>query len=99
MTVLTHQEAAAFLKVNDATLRKLRRRGDIHGTLVGAQYRYLLEHLEDYLQGTSRSTRSQPSEGRADLPATADCIQQAIDQTRRAVHHRAFYSLPRRNCR
>ena len=52
MTVLTHQEAAAFLKVNDATLRKLRRRGDIHGTLVGAQYRYLREHLEDYLQGT-----------------------------------------------
>jgi excisionase family DNA binding protein len=49
MTVLTHQEAAAFLKVNDATLRKLRRRGDIHGTLVGAQYRYLREHLEDYL--------------------------------------------------
>ena len=51
MNVFTHQEAAAFLKVNDATLRKLRRRGDIYGKRVGAQYRYLREHLEAYLRG------------------------------------------------
>lgn len=97
MTVLTHQEAAAFLKVNDATLRKLRRRGDIHGTLVGAQYRYLREHLEDYLQGTVRSTKSQPSEGMADLSTPVNCSQPAIDQPRRPVHHRAFYSPYRRS--
>ena len=99
MTVLTHQEAAAFLKVNDATLRKLRRRGDIQGTLVGAQYRYLREHLEDYLQGMSGSTTVQLSESRADLATTVDCNQPAIDQPKRPVHHRAFYSLPGRNGR
>ena len=80
MTVLTHQEAAAFLKVNDATLRKLRRSGEIHGTLVGAQYRYVREHLEAYLE------LSEPALG-------VESGQSAIDRPRRPVHHRAFYSL------
>ena len=35
MTVLTHQEAAAFLKVNEAPLRKLRRRGEIPASVEG----------------------------------------------------------------
>jgi excisionase family DNA binding protein len=90
MTVLTHQEAAAFLKVNEATLRKLRRRGDVHGTQVGAQYRYLRENLEAYLRGA--------------LPAPTDSIAEPtpppvpihtgpVDSPKRAVHHRGFYAL------
>ena len=89
MTVLTHQEAAAFLKVNDATLRKLRRSGEIHGTLVGAQYRYVREHLEAYLDRAKQAVKPELSE-----PALGvESGQSAIDRPRRPVHHRAFYSL------
>ena len=93
MTVLTHQEAAAFLKVNDATLRKLRRRGEVHGTLVGAQYRYVREHLEAYMQGISPSNRSNGSEGMGIATSTVKTEPSAIDRPGRPVHHRAFYSV------
>ena len=92
MTVLTHQEAAAFLKVNQATLRKLRRRGDIRGALVGSQYRYLPADLEAFLRrplGSSESGALHVSQ------AEGSPAPPAIDQPRRAVHHRAFYSLNR----
>ena len=92
MTVLTHQEAAAFLKVNDATLRKLRRCGDIHGTLVGAQYRYIREHSEAYLEGAQAPTKPKASEPTLVGVST----QTPIDRPRRPVHHRPFYSLHRR---
>ena len=101
MTVLTHQEAAAFLKVNEATLRKLRRRGEVHGTLVGAQYRYIREHLEAYLQGISppNGSNSTEAERTACARSTANSEQVGIDQPRRPVHHRPFYSLNRRGSR
>lgn len=90
MTVLTHQEAAAFLKVNEATLRKLRRRGDIHGTQVGAQYRYLREHLEAYL----RQPIPMPCETLAESSAFPMPIQSGpVDPPKRAVHHRGIYAL------
>jgi len=76
MTVLTHREAAAFLKVNQATLRKLRRSGKIHGQQVGGQYRYVQEQLEAYLLGKS------PSEEPA---------RKAVDGPGRLVRHRGFY--------
>jgi excisionase family DNA binding protein len=91
MTVLTHQEAAAFLKVNDATLRKLRRQGDIHGTLVGSQYRYLLEHLEAYLRGSLPAF----STAAVDLLGPTSDATTALDPPRRAVHHRSFYTVKR----
>ena len=96
MTVLTHQEAAAFLKVNEATLRKLRRRGDIHGTLVGAQYRYLLEHLEAYLRGPVTVSTSKESDGTR-LPSSVHVERPAIDRPKRPVHHRPFYALQGRD--
>lgn len=89
MTVLTHQEAAAFLKVNDATLRKLRRSGEIHGTLVGAQYRYVREQLEAYLQRGQVRVMPELSEHVLGVQRG----QSAIDRPRRPVHHRPFYSL------
>ena len=98
MTVLTHQEAAAFLKVNEATLRKLRRRGEIHGTLVGAQYRYLLEHLEAYLRGPIVVSVSNGPTGTG-LPSTLHIERSAIDRPKRPVHHRPFYALHGRNGR
>ena len=93
MTVLTHQEAAAFLKVNDATLRKLRRSGEIHGTLVGSQYRYIREHLEAYLIGVQVSLRPNTLEEALGQPIVVAPDQSAVDQPRRAVHHRPFYSV------
>jgi excisionase family DNA binding protein len=93
MTVLTHQEAAAFLKVNDATLRKLRRSGDIHGTLVGAQYRYIREDLEAFLNGVQVSVRPKTPEVVSGHPTIVAPDQSAIDRPRRAVHHRPFYSV------
>ena len=92
MTVFTHQEAAAFLKVNQATLRKLRRRGDIHGTQVGVQYRYLREHLEAYLRGPISATID--SAAQATPPPTPVHIG-SVDPPKRAVHHRGFYALNR----
>lgn len=101
MTVLTHQEAAAFLRVNDATLRKLRRRGEIHGTLIGSQYRYIREHLEAYLKGTLRPTGPHRSKDTARFPLILTPQEEvvSIDQPKRPVHHRAFYSLHRRGTR
>jgi excisionase family DNA binding protein len=93
MTVLTHQEAAAFLKVNDATLRKLRRSGEIHGTLVGSQYRYIREHLEAFLNGVQVSLRPNPVEEPSGHLTVVAPDQSAIDRPRRPVHHRAFYSV------
>jgi excisionase family DNA binding protein len=90
MTVFTHQEAAKFLKVNEATLRKLRRRGDIHGTQVGAQYRYLREHLEAYLRGPVPVSL----ESIAEVPSPTMAVQSApVDAPKRAVHHRGFYAV------
>jgi excisionase family DNA binding protein len=91
MTVFTHQEAAAFLKVNEATLRKLRRRGDIHGTRVGAQYRYLREHLEGYLRGSVQAPIEPISESPPLMPMPAQSAP--VDPPNRAVHHRGFYAL------
>jgi excisionase family DNA binding protein len=99
MTVLTHQEAAAFLKVNEATLRKLRRRGEVHGTLVGAQYRYIREHLEAYLNGSEVSLMSTSLEEASGHPTVVKSEQSAIDRPGRPVHHRPFYSLHRRGSR
>jgi excisionase family DNA binding protein len=93
MTVLTHQEAAAFLKVNDATLRKLRRSGDIHGTLVGSQYRYIREDLEAFLNGVQVSVRPKTPEVVSGHPTIVAPDQSAIDRPRPAVHHRPFYSV------
>jgi excisionase family DNA binding protein len=90
MTVFTHQEAAAFLKVNEATLRKIRRRGDIHGTQVGAQYRYLREHLEAYLRGPVPVLQESTVEI-APLPVPLQV--QPVDPPKRAVHHRGFYAM------
>lgn len=80
MIVLTHQEAAAFLKVNQATLRKLRRRGEIHGKLVGTQWRYTQEELEGYLR---------------DEVVSAVPSGQPVDAPSQLVHHRGFYAVPR----
>ena len=98
MTVLTHQEAAEFLKVNEATLRKLRRRGDIHGTRVGAQYRYLRDHLEAYLRGPMPDS-VEPLPGQkiepfmdAQLPVMLTQLL-PIDPLKRVVHHRGVYAL------
>jgi excisionase family DNA binding protein len=92
MTVLTHQEAAAFLKVNEATLRKLRRSGYIQGTLVGSQYRYIREHLEAFLNGVQVSVKPNTPEEALGHPTVVAPDQSAIDRPRRAVHHRPFYS-------
>ena len=88
MNVFTHQEAAAFLKVNEATLRKLRRNGEIHGKRVGAQYRYLREHLESYLRGPM-SVPVEPI-AKSAFPAAQPVT---VDQPKRAVHHRGLYAL------
>lgn len=87
MTVLTHKEAAAFLKVNEATLRKLRRQKVIYGTLVGAQYRYLQEHLEAYLRGPV------PSSSEEILESALAYKTVTIDPPKRRVHHRGVYAL------
>lgn len=90
MTVFTHQEAAAFLKVNEATLRKLRRRGDIHGTQVGVQYRYLREHLEAYLRGPVPV----PHESTVEIsPVPVPLQVRTVDPPKRAVHHRGLYAM------
>lgn len=90
MTVFTHQEAAAFLKVNEATLRKLRRRGEIHGTQVGAQYRYLREHLEAYLRGPLPVA----GESLTESPLPPVPVEMGpVDPPTRAVHHRGFYAM------
>ena len=99
MTVLTHQEAAAFLKVNDATLRKLRRSGQIHGVLVGTQYRYIREHLEAYLEGAQISPRPNSLAEASGHLTVVKSEQSPIDEPRRPVHHRAFYSLQRKATR
>jgi excisionase family DNA binding protein len=83
MTVLTHQEATAFLKVNDATLRKLRRSGDMHGTLVGSQYRYIREDLEAFLNGVQVSVRPNTPEDASVHPTVVAPDQSAIDRSRR----------------
>jgi excisionase family DNA binding protein len=90
MTVFTHQEAAAFLKVNEATLRKLRRRGDVHGTQVGAQYRYLREHLETFLRGPVPTPIDSVAEA---TPPPESMHTGPVDPPKRAVHHRGFYAL------
>jgi hypothetical protein len=58
---------------------------------VGAQYRYLLEHLESYLRGPIVMLE-EPN----DTASPASHVEPpAIDRPKRAVHHRAFYSLHR----
>ncbi len=78
MTVLTHKEAAAFLKVNQATLRKLRRSGQIHGQRVGGRYRYIQEDLETFLRGG---------------PMPTPPVPKAADAPGRLVRHRGFYKM------
>jgi excisionase family DNA binding protein len=49
----SEQEAAEYLGVSTIVLQRLRRAGKIGYTPVGGKYRYLLRHLEDYLEQNS----------------------------------------------
>jgi len=76
MTILTIEEAAAFLKV---TKRTLYRHSEIPRVKVGAQLRFIREDLE-------RWVRSQMEE---DLAPNGMVQPQILDKGDRRVHHRS----------
>ena len=47
-TYLTVEEVAAYLRVSEATVRKLIESGELKATRVGRQYRISRESLQDY---------------------------------------------------
>ena len=47
-TYLTVEEVAAYLRVSEATVRKLIESGELKATRVGRRYRISRESLQDY---------------------------------------------------
>jgi excisionase family DNA binding protein len=48
-TLLDTVEAAAVMKIHPKTLRKLARRGRIHGIRVGKLWRFHASHIQDWI--------------------------------------------------
>lgn len=55
-TLLTEDEAAAYLKTSRAHVRKLRAQGRLGYFKVGKKPRFTHDHLLDYLAGKPRRT-------------------------------------------
>jgi excisionase family DNA binding protein len=82
MTILTIEEAAAFLKV---TKRTLYRHGEIPRVKVGGQLRFIQEDLERWVRMQSNGNVC-PSEPviTEDVPAE----KKSVDRSRRTLYHR-----------
>ncbi|WP_036246902.1 helix-turn-helix domain-containing protein [Methylobacter sp. BBA5.1] len=65
MTVLDAHEAAAFLRVHYNTITIWAKQGKIPGRKVGNQWRFIREHLADWISGNY--TEQQAPEERVEL--------------------------------
>lgn len=50
--VLTSEEAAAFLKMSERTLLRLAASGEVPGSKIGGQWRFVRTELVDRVRGT-----------------------------------------------
>ena len=54
--VLTLYEAAAFLRVSEATIRSMAQRGELPGRQIKQEWRFLKSALQDWLRSTPQQT-------------------------------------------
>jgi excisionase family DNA binding protein len=87
--ILDVHEGAAYLRVNEYTLRRLAREGKVPAFKVGRSWRFHREKLDEWMQRQGSAPAAQPEESTVlvidDDPAVADFVRAALFQDGLAV--------------